>query len=57
MLKNWLYCLFLDKEIKEDVEFLKKIDLLKMFTAWQLKKISTILYKRVYSKNEEEFRT
>lgn len=52
MLKKWLYFLFLDKEIKEDVEFLKKIDSFKMFTTFQLKKITTILYKRVYSKNE-----
>ena len=52
MLKNWLSFLFLDKEIKEDVSFLKKTDAFKMFTIWQLKKITTILYKRTYSKNE-----
>ena len=52
MLKNWLSFIFLDKEIKEDVSFLKKIDAFKMFTIWQLKKITTILYRRTYSKNE-----
>ena len=52
MLKNWLSFLFLDKEIKEDVSFLKKTDAFKMFTIWQLKKITTIVYKRIYSKNE-----
>ena len=52
MLKNWLYFLFLDKEIKEDVAFLKKVEFFKMFNIWQLKKITTILYKRIYSKNE-----
>ena len=52
MLKNLLSFLFLDKEIKEDVAFLKKIDSFKMFTVWQLKKITTILYRRTYSKNE-----
>ena len=52
MLKNLLCFLFLDKEIKEDVEFLKKTDSFKMFTIWQLKKITSILYRRTYSKNE-----
>lgn len=52
MLKNWLSFIFLDKEIKEDVSFLKEIDAFKMFTIWQLKKITTILYRRTYSKNE-----
>ena len=56
MLKNWLSFLFLDKEIKEDVIFLKKIDSFKMFTVWQLKKITNILYKRIYSKNEFVYR-
>ena len=52
MLKNWISFIFLDKEIKEDVSFLKKIDSFKMFTVWQLKKITSILYKRTYLKNE-----
>lgn len=52
MLKDWLSFIFLDKEIKEDVSFLKKTDTFKMFNTWQLKKITTILYKRTYSKNE-----
>ena len=52
MLKNWLSFIFLDKEIKADVSFLKKTDAFKMFNTWQLKKITTIVYKRIYSKNE-----
>ena len=52
MLKDWLSFIFLDKEIEEDVYFLKKTDTFKMFNTWQLKKITTILYKRTYSKNE-----
>lgn len=52
MLKDWFSFIFLDKEIKEDVLFLKKIDAFKNFTTWQLKKITTILYRRTYLKNE-----
>jgi CRP/FNR family transcriptional regulator len=52
MLKDWFSLIFLDKEIKEDVLFLKKIDVFKNFTTWQLKKITTILYRRTYLKNE-----
>ena len=52
MIKKLLSIIFLNKEIKEDVEFLKKIESFKMFTVWQLKKITTILYKRKYLKNE-----
>ena len=52
MLKNWLSFIFLNKEIKDDVSFLKRTDAFKMFSTWQLKKITTILYKRIYSKNE-----
>ena len=52
MLKKWFSFIFLDKVIKDDVTFLKRTDAFKMFNTWQLKKITTILYKRIYSKNE-----
>ncbi len=52
MLKNLISFIFLDKEIKNDVAFLKLIDTFKMFTQVELKKITTILYKRIYLKNE-----
>jgi CRP/FNR family transcriptional regulator len=52
MLKKLISFIFLDKEIKNDVVFLKQIDAFKMFTQWQLKKITTVLYKRLYLKNE-----
>lgn len=52
MLKKILLAIFLDKEIKEDVLFLKKIDAFKTFNVWQLKKFTTILYRRTYLKNE-----
>lgn len=52
MLKDWFSFVFLDKEIKNDVSFLKQIDAFKMFTMWELKKITTVLYKRTYLKNE-----
>ena len=52
MLKKILLAIFLDKEIKEDVLFLKKIDAFKTFNVWQLKKLTTILYRRTYLKNE-----
>ena len=52
MIKKIFSFLFFDKEIKEDVLFLKKIDVFKTFTLWQLKKITTVLFKRTYLKNE-----
>lgn len=52
MLKKFLSFLFLDKEIKEDVSFLQKVDAFKMFTVLELKKITTVLYRRTYLKNE-----
>ncbi len=52
MLKNLISFIFLDKEIKNDVAFLKLIDTFKMFTQVELKKITTVLYKRIYLKNE-----
>lgn len=52
MLKDWFSFVFLDEEIKKDVSFLKQIDAFKMFTIRELKKITTILYKREYLKNE-----
>ena len=52
MLKKIFSFLFLDKELKEDISFLKKVDAFKMFTMLELKKITTVLYRRTYSKNE-----
>ena len=52
MFKKIFSFLFLDKEIREDILFLKKIDVFKMFNVWQLKKITTILFRRTYLKNE-----
>lgn len=52
MFKKIFSFLFFDKEIKKDVLFLKNIDVFKAFNVWQLKKITTILFRRTYLKNE-----
>lgn len=56
MFKNFISFIFLDKEIREDVLFLEKIGTFKMFTTWELKKITGILYRKTYSKNEYVFK-
>ncbi|WP_372518534.1 cyclic nucleotide-binding domain-containing protein [Candidatus Ruminimicrobiellum ovillum] len=52
MLKKLFSFIFLDREIKDDVIYLKKTDSFRMFTVRELKKITTILYRRTYMKNE-----
>ena len=52
MLKKLFAFIFLDREIRDTVSYLKKTDSFRMFTINQLKKITTILYRRTYSKNE-----
>lgn len=52
MLKKLFAFIFLDREIRDTVFYLKKTDSFRMFTINQLKKITTILYRRTYSKNE-----
>ncbi len=52
MLKKLFAFVFLDTEIRDTVFYLKKTDSFRIFTINQLKKITTILYRRAYSKNE-----
>lgn len=52
MLKKMFVNIFINTEIRNDMEFLSGINFFSKFTAWELKKIINIIYKKEYLKGE-----
>ncbi|MEA5001613.1 MAG: cyclic nucleotide-binding domain-containing protein [Endomicrobiaceae bacterium] len=52
MLKKIFVKLFVNTEIKDDIEFLSNISFFSKLTSWELKKVISIMYKKEYLKGE-----
>ncbi|MCL2388875.1 MAG: cyclic nucleotide-binding domain-containing protein [Elusimicrobia bacterium] len=55
MLKKLLTALFMDKNLKDDISFLKTISLFDGLSERSLSKIAAIIYKKTYTKGESVY--